>query len=196
MLERPRRPGADRLPSTDSVTLISRMRILAPFPRSRNILLRPVRRPAPRLLVLALSLASVRASAEQPAAPEVQACLLSLRDGERARAEAVLGPLDRLPFLEADLTVDPQNRDVQGTVSLTWTAGRTTRAVELRLTPNAFGRSLVRLHQPRVNGEPASLAAVAEDLVRIDLPRPVGAGERLRVELQIQARVPRGAGDG
>jgi hypothetical protein len=154
-----------------------------------------VRRPALRLLVLALSLVSSGASAEQ-AAPEIQACLLSLREGERARAEAVLGPLDRLPFLEAELTVDPQNRDVQGTVSLTWTAERPTRAVELRLTPNAFGRSLVRLHQSRVNGEPASLVAVSEDLVRVDLPHPVGAGERLRVELQLQARVPRAAGDG
>lgn len=147
------------------------------------------------LLVLLLALASAARAADGPA-PEVQACLLSLREGERARAEAVLGPLERLPLLEAELVVDPPNRDVRGTVALTWTTTRPKAAVELRLTPNAFGQSLVRLHQPRVNGEPAALGAAAEDLVRVELPRPVGAGERLKLELQLQARVPRAPGGG
>src|SRR5277367_4628734 len=87
--------------------------------------------------------------------PEVQACLTSLRDGERARAEAVLGPLEALPFFQADFVVEPEERSVSGRVALTFTLSAESRWLDLRLTPNAFGDSVVRLHQPTVNGEPA-----------------------------------------
>ncbi len=132
------------------------------------------------------------AGAAEVASPEVQACLTSLREGERGRAEAVLGPLQALPFLEADLVVEPAERSVAGRVSLAWTPKAASRSLELRLTPNAFGSAVVRLHQPLVNGEPATLVPVADDLVRVEFPRALPAGERVRVELQLLARVPRG----
>lgn len=126
--------------------------------------------------------------------PDVQACLTSLRDGERARAEAVLGPLEALPFFEADLFVQPEERTVTGKVSLTFNV-TSSRALELRLTPNAFGNASVRLHQPTVNGESATLSPVSDDLVRIDFPQALAKGGRARVELQLVARVPRRQAD-
>jgi hypothetical protein len=147
-------------------------------------------------VLLLLSLAYAEPGLAESASPEVQACLLSLRDGERARAEAVLGPLEALPYVQADLSVDPEARSVRGTVSLSWSAVGPTRAVQLRLTPNAFGHAAVRLHQPLVNGEPATLFPVSDDLVRVDFPHPLAAGERIRLDVQLTARVPRGAGGG
>lgn len=136
------------------------------------------------------------ARADATASPEVQACLTSLRDGEAARAEAVLGPLEALPLLQADLTVDPDQRRVTGTVSLSWIPAAATRSLQLRLTPNAFGGTPVQLQNPRVNGETATVAPVGNDRVRVDFPRSVPAGERVRVELQLTARVPELTGGG
>ncbi len=144
------------------------------------------------LLALCLVLPGAGWALQAPASPEVQACLTSLRDGERARAEAVLGPLEALPFFDVDLVVEPLERTVTGKVSLTYTARASTRSLALRLTPNAFGNTPVRLHQPKVNGEPATLSAVTDDVVRVDFPRPIPGGERARVEFQLLARVPRG----
>jgi Peptidase family M1 domain len=149
-------------------------------------------RTAATLLALCLLLPGEGRPAEPPASPEVQACLTSLRDGERARAEAVLGPLEALPFLEADLVVEPEERTVTGRVSLSFSATGPSRSLELRLTPNAFGNAPVRLHQPTVNGEPATLAPVSEDVVRVEFPKALSKGERARVEVQLVARVPRG----
>ena len=126
------------------------------------------------------------------ASPEVQACLTSLRDGERARAEAVLGPLEALPFFQADLVVEPEERTVTGRVSLTWTPAAESRSLDLRLTPNAFGASVVRLHVPTVNGEPGTLLPVSDDVVRVEFPRALPKGARARVEVELVARVPRG----
>jgi len=126
--------------------------------------------------------------------PEVQACLTSLRDGERARAEAVLGPLEALPFFQADFVVEPEERSVSGRVALTFTLSAESRWLDLRLTPNAFGDSVVRLHQPTVNGEPATLSTVSEDVVRVEFPKALPKGERVEVTLQLLARVPRAQG--
>jgi hypothetical protein len=126
------------------------------------------------------------------ASPEVQACLTSLRDGERARAEAVLGPLEALPFFQADLVVEPEERTVRGRVSLTWTPAAESRSLDLRLTPNAFGASVVRLHVPTVNGEPGTLRPLSDDVVRVEFPRALAKGARARVEVELVARVPRG----
>jgi hypothetical protein len=145
--------------------------------------------------LLLLLLALPRAAAAAPGSPEVQACLTSLRDGERARAEAVLGPLEALPFFEADFVVEPDERTVTGKVAYTFTTHGPSNSLELRLTPNAFGNSPVRLHQPTVNGEPATLSPVADDLVRVDFPRGVPSGQPVRVEVQLIARVPRGEAD-
>jgi Peptidase family M1 domain len=146
------------------------------------------------LLLLCLALPPLGWAADA-ASPEVQACLTSLRDGERARAEAVLGPLEALPFLEADLLVEPEERTVTGRVSYSFTLVAPASSLELRLTPNAFGNSSVRLHQPTVNGEPAVLQPVSDDLVRVEFPKPLSRGERARVEVQLVARVPRGEAD-
>jgi len=155
--------------------------------------LRPVRRPG---LVSLLVLAGLPGPARaEPPAPEVQACLLSLRDGERARAEAALGPLEALPFLQADLAVEPDAGNVRGRVTLLWTPRQPTGFVELRLTPNAFGRSLVRLSLPRINGEPGTLVTLSDDLLRVNFPRPVGAAEAVRLEVQLSAQVPRAAAE-
>ncbi|MGO9832020.1 MAG: aminopeptidase [Myxococcaceae bacterium] len=143
------------------------------------------------LLALWLAL-PLKAGASELPSPEVQACLTSLREGERTRAEATLGPLAALPFLEADLQVRPEDRSVTGSVSYSWTPKAPSQSLELRLTPNAFGNSPVRLHQPLVNGEPATLATVTDDVVRVEFPKSLPAGERVRVELQLVARVPRG----
>jgi|GEM_PF-5348194 len=132
------------------------------------------------------------ARAAELASPEVQACLTSLREAERGRAEAVLGPLQALPFLQADLVVEAETRSVTGRVSYAFTAKAAIGSLELRLTPNAFGSSPVRLHQPLVNGEPATLLPVAEDLLRVEFPRLLPAGERVRVDVQLLAQVPRG----
>jgi hypothetical protein len=145
--------------------------------------------------LFALLLLLPGAARSEEAAPEVQACLTSLRDGERARAEAVLGPLSALPFFEADLLVEPEERTVTGTVSLSFTALAESHALELRLTPNAFGNTPVRLHQPTVNGEPATLSPVSEDLVRVEFPKALPKGERIRVSVQLVARIPRGPAD-
>jgi Peptidase family M1 domain len=145
--------------------------------------------------LFALLLLLPGAARADEASPEVQACLTSLRDGERARAEAVLGPLASLPFFEVDLVVEPEERTVTGTVFLTFTPTSESHSLALRLTPNAFGNTPVRLHQPTVNGEPATLSPVSEDLVRVDFPKALPKGERLRVGLQLVARVPRGQAD-
>ncbi len=152
-------------------------------------------RTAATLLLLFCVLPGLGRAAAPPASPEVQACLTSLRDGERARAEAALGPLEALPFFEVDLVVEPEERTVTGKVSYTYTPAGPSRSLQLRLTPNAFGSTPLRLHQPSVNGEPATLAAVTDDVVRIDFPQPLPGGERARVEFQLVARVPRGAPD-
>jgi len=152
-------------------------------------------RVAPAFLLVFCLVPPTDGWADAAASPEVQACLTSLRDGERARAEAVLGPLEALPFLEAELLVEPEERTVTGKVSLTFTPAAPSHALELRLTPNAFGNTPVRLHQPTVNGEPATLRPVSEDMVRVEFPKEVGKGERVRVEVQLVARVPQGAAD-
>ncbi|MGO8969718.1 MAG: aminopeptidase [Myxococcaceae bacterium] len=146
------------------------------------------------VLALWLALPPASSAAELPS-PEVQACLTSLREGEQARAEAALGPLSALPFLEADLVVEPEDRSVTGKVSYSWTLHAPSHSLELRLTPNAFGNAPVRLHQPLVNGEPATLAPVTDDVVRVEFPRPLPAGQRVRLELQLVAHVPRGEPD-
>ena len=154
-----------------------------------------MRATAAPFLALWLALPSTGSAADQLPSPEVQACLTSLREGERARAEAALGPLAALPFLQADLAVDPDDRSVTGKVSFSWTPRTASRSLELRLTPNAFGGNPVRLHQPLVNGEPATLVPLTEDVVRVEFPRPLPGGEAAQVELQLSARVPRGAAD-
>jgi len=152
-------------------------------------------RNAATLLAVALLLPSAGWAAESQGSPEVQACLTSLREGERARAEAALGPLQALPFFEAELVVEPEERTVTGKVTYSFTPAASTRSLKLRLTPNAFGGTPVRLHQPTVNGAPATLTPLSDDLVRVDFPSAVGSGERTRVEFQLVARVPRGEAD-
>lgn len=120
--------------------------------------------------------------------PEAQIALTSLRDGERARVEAVLGDATRLPLYRGDFTVDPAARTAGGKVALTLFTLPPRREVLLRVTPNAAHPRAVSLREAKVNGAPATIEAREPTLYRVAMPPDATAP--LTLELSVHAKVP------
>lgn len=144
---------------------------------------------SPRWLTLLLLVAAPVWAAGEP--PEVQLCLQHLKPAERAKAQKALGPLGELPRYRVQLDVDPQAREVKGRVQVELLARtRPLKEVFLRVTPNALGAQ-VKLLQPKANGAAVELEHPEPTLYRMKLEPPVAVGENVRVELALEARVPR-----
>ncbi len=124
-------------------------------------------------------------------APEAQIALTSLRTGERARVEAVLGDATRLPLYRGDFTVNPATRVVTGRVALTLPAAQVTRELFLRCTPNANHPGAVVLSKAKVNGVAVALSQPDPSLYRLALA--VEEGANATIELQLKADVPKPA---
>lgn len=139
-------------------------------------------RNVPLLLLLALP-----ALADEPPV-EAQLALQSLREGERARLEAVLGDATRLPLYRAELTVDPAAHRVKGRVFLSFTA--TAPSVGLRLTPNAAHPEAVVLSAPSVNGGTVALEATTSSLLTARFEPPLKPGEDVTLGFELEAEVP------
>lgn len=140
-----------------------------------------------RSFVLASMVAALPAlSAEL--APEAQIALTSLRSGERARVEAVLGEATALPLYRGDFTVDARKRTVTGRVAISVPAKAVTHELFLRCTPNANHPGAVVLSKAKVNGTSAPLSQPDPSLYRLKLD--VEPGTPVTVELQLDAKVP------
>ncbi len=122
-------------------------------------------------------------------APEAQIALTSLRTGERARVEAVLGDATQLPLYRGDFTLDPDTRQVTGKVSLTLTAKTALTDLYLRCTPNANHPGAVTLSNAKLNGKPIGLAQPDPSLYRLKVD--AGKGDQVTVELELKAKVPK-----
>jgi aminopeptidase N len=146
-------------------------------------------------LALVLSLVALPGLAAD-LAPEVQFSLLSLKDGERKRLEAAVGPLAEVPLVRAELDVRPEARRVVGQVSLTLTAKRLTDRVYLRLTPNATHPGAVELLTATVNGQRATVSRPDPSLVALAVDPPVDVGGTLAVSVRVQATLPALSGTG
>jgi hypothetical protein len=145
-----------------------------------------------RLLILASLLALPCFAAD--IAPEAQIALTSLRTGERARVESVLGDATLLPLYRGDFVVDPGARLVTGKVSLTLTAKAAMTEVFLRCTPNANHPGAVVLSHAKVNGKDIGLAQPDPSLYRVKVE--VEKGEQVTVEVEVKAKVPKLPKDG
>ncbi|MDP2270206.1 MAG: aminopeptidase [Archangium sp.] len=121
--------------------------------------------------------------------PEAQLALTSLRPGERARLEAVLGDPTQLPLYRGDFVVDPAARLVTGKVALTITAKSPLTELYLRCTPNANHPGAVVLSRAKVNGKDTGLAQPDPSLYRVRVEAE--KGEQLTVEFELKARVPK-----
>ena len=121
--------------------------------------------------------------------PEAQIALTSLRQGERARVEAVLGDATLLPLYRGDFVVDPDARLVTGKISLSITAKSAMPDLYLRCTPNANHPGAVVLNKAKVNGKDVGLAMPDPSLYRVKIDAEKGAQVTLEVELK--ARVPK-----
>ena len=122
-------------------------------------------------------------------APEAQIALTSLRTGERARVEAVLGDATLLPLYRGDFTIDPDARQVTGKVSLTLTAKTALIDLYLRCTPNANHPGAVTLSNAKLNGKPIGLAQPDPSLYRLKID--AAKGDQVTVELELKAKVPK-----
>ncbi len=145
------------------------------------------------VLIVLLALPSF--AADPP--PEAQLALSSLKGGERARVEAVLGDATLLPLYRGDFTVDPVKRLVAGKVALTLTAKAPISDVYLRCTPNAEHPGAVTLSKPKVSGGTATISQPDPSLYRVKLDPPLGKGEQATLELELKAKVaplPKDAG--
>ena len=144
------------------------------------------------LLLQAVSAAAAPSPPAAPPSPEVQLCLQSFREGERARAEKALGPLEALTLYRAELTVDPEGRTVTGNVSVQVTASgiRPLSSVYLRVTPNAFGAGRVKLGAISVDGVPQSVDHPEPGLYRVRLRTPLSPGASVGLTMPLTARVP------
>jgi hypothetical protein len=140
-----------------------------------------------RLLVPALLCALPCFAADL--SPEAQIALTSLRTGERARVEAVLGDATQLPLYRGDFVVDPDARLVTGRVSLTITAKAALGDLFLRCTPNANHPGAVVLSKAKVNGKDVGLAMPDPSLYRVKVDADKGA--QVTVEVELKARVPK-----
>lgn len=121
--------------------------------------------------------------------PEAQIALTSLRTGERARVEAVLGDATLLPLYRGDFTIDPDGRTVTGKVSITFTPKAAQPDLFLRCTPNANHPGAVTLTNAKVNGKPLGLAQPDPSLYRVKVDAP--KGEPVTVEVELKAKVPK-----
>jgi hypothetical protein len=158
-----------------------------------------------RALACAVVLLSLPAAAGGPAqkspvtsslahSPEVALCATSLRDGERARAEQVLGPLEAIPLYRAELLVDPEDRVVHGRLLLRYPLrGPAPKTLELRLTPNAFHPAAVSLESVKEAGKPLTFDAVAPDRVQVTLGAQDAKATSVELDVAFSARVPRAA---
>jgi len=124
--------------------------------------------------------------------PEVQLCLTHLRDGERASAEAALGPLDRLPLYQAEVEVDPAARTAQGRLRLRYFVdGQPLKALYLRATPNAFEGASLKISGAALDGKPIRVDQPEPSLFKLALEAPAPVGAELTFELEFRARVPK-----
>jgi hypothetical protein len=140
-------------------------------------------------MVLALFLSAAQALAA--GSPEVQLCLQHLKPGEKEKAEKALGPLEELPLYRVQLEVDPSQREVKGRVEVEVSARkRTISELFLRVTPNASGRK-VTISDAKVEGKPARLERPEPTLIRVPVDPPVEPGGRVKLEVSLQASVPR-----
>jgi hypothetical protein len=132
------------------------------------------------------------ASLARADSPEVALCATAMREGERARAESVLGPLERLPLYRAEIQIDPDARTAQGHLSIRYPArSAPLEKLYLRLTPNAFGDHRVSVKSVRAGGKPVDPEQVDAGLLRVKLPAPVAPGGSVEVELELEAHLPR-----
>ncbi len=124
--------------------------------------------------------------------PEVQLCLQHLKPTERERAEKLLGPLEQLPLYRVQLELDPTKREVKGRLQLEVHAKkRKLSELFLRVTPNASGPK-VKLSEATVEGKPVPLERPEPTLFRLPLEPPVEPGAVAKLEVMLQASVPRG----
>ncbi len=146
--------------------------------------------PSPRWIILALLLSAAPVLAG--GSPEVQLCLQHLKPSEKERAEKQLGPLEELPLYRVQLDVDPAKREVKGRVQVEVLAKkRTISELFLRLTPNASGKK-VTLSDAKIDGKPATLEHPEPTLIRVPVNPPVEPGAVAKLEVSLQASVPRG----
>jgi hypothetical protein len=144
--------------------------------------------PAPRWIFLALLFS---AAPVLGGSPEVQLCLQHLKPSERDRAEKAIGPLEELPLYRVQLEVDPAKREVKGRVEVEVLAKkRTISELFLRVTPNASGRK-VTISDAKIAGELASFERPEPTLIRVAVDPPVEPGGRVKLEVSLQATVPR-----
>lgn len=146
-----------------------------------------------RSLPLIVALLSARL-AWADASPEVQLMLQHLREGEKARVEKALGPVEELPTYRIDLDVDPQAREVTGLVQVQLFAkSAPIKEVYLRVTPNAMESNRVKLSNLKVNGQPAAMSHPEPSLYKITLDPIVAVGAAVTVDVQLKAKLPEGA---
>lgn len=144
---------------------------------------------APRWMILVLLLCAAPALAG--GSPEVQLCLQHLKPAERERAEKQLGPLDELPLYRVQLDVDPSKREVKGRVQVEVLAKkRTISELFLRLTPNASGKK-VTLSDAKLDGQPVAMERPEPTLIRVPVNPPLEPGAVAKLEVSLQASVPR-----
>lgn len=139
-----------------------------------------------RALVAAVFVFAAQVHAQ---APEYELVTKSLRATERARLEAVRGPLEQQPLVRADLSVDVAQRKVTGRVLVTQVLTASSDELLLRTTPNAAHTGAVVLSNASVNGRPVLLEHADETLWRV----PIGESEQgtpVTVEVQLSAKVP------
>ncbi|HYH99403.1 M1 family aminopeptidase [Hyalangium sp.] len=143
---------------------------------------------APRWILLALLFS---AAPVLGGSPEVQLCLQHLKPSERDRAEKAIGPLEELPLYRVQLEVDPGKREVKGRVEVEVLAKkRTISELFLRVTPNASGRK-VTISDAKVAGELASFERPEPTLIRVAVDPPVEPGGWVKLEVSLQATLPR-----
>ncbi|WP_224366777.1 M1 family aminopeptidase [Hyalangium versicolor] len=149
--------------------------------------------PAPRWMILMLLLCAAPALAG--GSPEVQLCLQHLKPSERERAEKQLGPLEELPLYRVQLEVDPAKREVKGRVQVeVFAKKRKISELFLRLTPNASGKK-VTLSDAKVDGQPVAMERPEPTLIRVPVNPPLEPGAVAKLEVSLQAVVPRGKGN-
>jgi len=145
--------------------------------------------PSSRWVVLALLLAASPALAG--GSPEVQLCLQHLKSSEREQAEKAIGPVEELPLYRVQLEVDPSKREVKGRVQVEVLAKkRTISELFLRVTPNASGRK-VTISEAKIDGQPASIERPEPTLIRVPVNPPAEPGASVKLEVSLQATVPR-----
>lgn len=139
-------------------------------------------------VALAILLLPGLAAAEP--SPEVQLTLLSLRQGERARVEKAVGPVEEMPLYRAQLELDPVKREVNGKLFITYVA-RKVALDELFLRINAnLQAGRVKLSHALVNNRPAVLDQPEPTLYRVKLDPAAQPGTGAVIEVRLVAKIP------